>query len=816
MIIPTASRRDIESLLVPHLRAEGDPAAIVVTSEPGFGVTTLLRERIPVHAPEAELISGQWHPSAAVQICVEPADVPSTPAPEHVLRLVIGCQLVNELPAWVLDTGRMGVELFVVGQLRFTELAEYCSARLGGPIDLGSAHELGRMSGFVPAMLAWLLGEVRQQGLLVQVDGVWHLTGDVQPVFDAYMRSYLTSVPKARRMAAHRFALEDPAPAEGLDDEEDITAVGLISMGVMRKRDDGRLQWLVPGVAESVRRLAPETMVQETMTASLESGEPTPQAVRWALHQGLPVDDDHFLKLIDRLLRSRDYRSALHLVRLSLTRKHPAEVVYQDNLLAHYALRGMNDPDEAMVHLREAEAALEHLSDPTRAQYAAQIAALRAEVTGYQKGDVWAGARLLKQTEENAPDSRTAGECAARRIMLLTYTGHPREAMRALDEAQDTVAAAGETLRVRARIAESIQMVACGRSYDAFSHLVKLRQQAEQLEHSDRYLGEELLAAFSAVSLSTDGPAQFPGLLTHLGETGSAPSTPETVGFHYGLASWHWLTGDLDAAYTYGELDAAAAEYSDPAGYQYLLVSLLAATSALRGQNTQAQQRLEQLNRLDVRASGAALGGALAHQAVARLAVDVKGTHKWVATTARDFCEAGLYGWASDVLYAAVRFGDRWAAETLREIAPHLQGRVHALRVQHAEAVVSQDVLVFCRVAEELREAGLVLFAAEAAAAGAALEAKDPASKRRCFTVLHEVLETSPLSSHPRVCAVVDQTTPRLTKREAEVQALIAQGLSNDEIASRLFLSRRTVENHIARLYRKTGRRRRTPARRAQ
>ncbi|WP_150463147.1 LuxR C-terminal-related transcriptional regulator [Nesterenkonia ebinurensis] len=815
MIIPSASRRDIETLLAPLLRAEGDPTAIVVTSDPGFGVTTLLTERVPQHAPGAQIISAQWHHSAAVQICVCPADVPDTPPPAYVLRLVVGCQQVNELPEWVIEDGHMAVELFVVGQLRFTELAEYCSSRLGGSIDLASAHVLGRMSGYVPAMLAWLLGEVRQQGLLVQVEGLWHLTGEVQPVFDAYLRTYLTSVPRARRLAAHRFALEDPAPAENLDDEEEMTATGLISMGVMRKRDDGRLQWLVPGVAESVRRLAPESMVQEVMRASLESGRPTPQAVRWALQQGVPVEDEHFVKLVDRLLRERDYRAALKLVKLSLAKAQPAQILYQDNLLAYEALVGMNDPDEALVHLKDAEAAADQLPSPQREQCRTHTAALRAAAIGFQKGDIRTAVTLLEQAERQAPDEPSAGECAVRRIMLLTYTGNIAEAVQALDSARETVVAAGEALRIRCRIAEAIQMVACGRSYEAFSYLVKLRQRADLVQHSDRAAGEELVAAFSAVALSTDGPAQFTGLITQLGETQNTPSTPETVGFHLGLAFWHWLAGDLDSAHKYAELDAAAAEYGDPAGYYYLLVSLLAATAALRGQDGQAEQRLGQLQCITLRASGTLLGSALADQAVARVVLGVKGTEDWVLETAQSFCESGLYGWASDILYASVRFGGREAAHALIDLEPRLQGHVHALRVQHAQAVVAQDVLAFREVAEQLRKVGLLLFAAEAAALGAKLEAEDPGSRRRCFAIVHELQDLTTLCSHPLLSPLVDDTRPRLTKREVQIQGLIAQGLGNEEIAAKLFLSRRTVENHIASLYRKTGRTRRARSRRS-
>jgi DNA-binding NarL/FixJ family response regulator len=49
-----------------------------------------------------------------------------------------------------------------------------------------------------------------------------------------------------------------------------------------------------------------------------------------------------------------------------------------------------------------------------------------------------------------------------------------------------------------------------------------------------------------------------------------------------------------------------------------------------------------------------------------------------------------------------------------------------------------------------------------------------------------------------------------LTRREAEVLGLLAQGLSNKEIAAELWLSTRTVERHITGLYGKIGVQRRT------
>jgi DNA-binding NarL/FixJ family response regulator len=52
---------------------------------------------------------------------------------------------------------------------------------------------------------------------------------------------------------------------------------------------------------------------------------------------------------------------------------------------------------------------------------------------------------------------------------------------------------------------------------------------------------------------------------------------------------------------------------------------------------------------------------------------------------------------------------------------------------------------------------------------------------------------------------LADEPTERLTSREREVVVLVAQGLTNRQIASELSVSEHTVGNHVGRILKKLG-----------
>jgi len=88
-----------------------------------------------------------------------------------------------------------------------------------------------------------------------------------------------------------------------------------------------------------------------------------------------------------------------------------------------------------------------------------------------------------------------------------------------------------------------------------------------------------------------------------------------------------------------------------------------------------------------------------------------------------------------------------------------------------------------------------LLAAIRAVASGAAVVA--PTITRR---LIERFIGDAPADNRPTI-SVLDV----LTAREREVLSLIARGLSNTEIAGRLFLSEGTVKTHVSRVLAKLG-----------
>lgn len=98
-------------------------------------------------------------------------------------------------------------------------------------------------------------------------------------------------------------------------------------------------------------------------------------------------------------------------------------------------------------------------------------------------------------------------------------------------------------------------------------------------------------------------------------------------------------------------------------------------------------------------------------------------------------------------------------------------------------------------------------------AATRGLSVLDPAVQARLLAApaASPAATTSPAAS-PSSPSSPSPLPDALTKREAEILTLLAQGLTNPEIAERLFLSGHTIKTHINRIFTKTGSRDRMAA----
>lgn len=167
------------------------------------------------------------------------------------------------------------------------------------------------------------------------------------------------------------------------------------------------------------------------------------------------------------------------------------------------------------------------------------------------------------------------------------------------------------------------------------------------------------------------------------------------------------------------------------------------------------------------------------------------------------FCD--LVGEAN-CLYVLVRL-DRVeeVAERLAEVAEASQGDLTATFAAHARAAADQHAEGLADAGERLARMGLNLYASEALVQASDAYRRD-SDQRTAARLLVWASELRALGDEQVSAApVVDAGPVALTRREREIAVLAAQGLASKEIGDRLYISRRTAENHLAKVYDKLG-----------
>jgi ATP/maltotriose-dependent transcriptional regulator MalT len=174
---------------------------------------------------------------------------------------------------------------------------------------------------------------------------------------------------------------------------------------------------------------------------------------------------------------------------------------------------------------------------------------------------------------------------------------------------------------------------------------------------------------------------------------------------------------------------------------------------------------------------------------------------------AGDAAVQGLYWLELVILHEIVRLGGDTAPHVgrIRELADEVQGELAQNIAVHVEALAKKDAESLGAVSGAFEAGGSLLLAAEAATAAADAYRRD-GNQRSATSWARQGAELARRCEGVRTPGLVDAAGPTpLTKREREIALLAAEGLTSREIAEQLFVSVRTIDNHLARVYDKLG-----------
>jgi DNA-binding CsgD family transcriptional regulator len=148
-------------------------------------------------------------------------------------------------------------------------------------------------------------------------------------------------------------------------------------------------------------------------------------------------------------------------------------------------------------------------------------------------------------------------------------------------------------------------------------------------------------------------------------------------------------------------------------------------------------------------------------------------------------------------LQTAAQFGDTGGAGRLAELATQVQGPRAPLSARYAQVLAAADAAALDAVSNDFEAMGDVLAAADAAAQAATLHRrKGHRGSALTSSGRAQLLAKQCGAAVSPALAAASLALP-FTRREHEITRLLSRGLSNREIAAALSLSIRTVEGHV-------------------
>jgi ATP/maltotriose-dependent transcriptional regulator MalT len=683
---------------------------------------------------------------------------------------------------------------------------------LGRPVEGTAVAALWSASAGNVMFLRELVLGARSAGTLVEDGGAWRLTGPLVTTARLLelVQARLAEVDDEGRAALELLALTSTA---GLDDIEAsigratlerLEHGGLITVTIDDRRH--RLTLAHPMYGEVLRAGMPKLRRRRLLVEHAERIEAFGARRRedplciatWRLDATGTADARLLLGAAQLARYSHDLPQVERLARAALAEQLSAPDRDTARLLLGEALHDSGSFDEAEEVL--ATAVAESTDERTRAR----MTAVRGRNLTWgllRPTDALGNVRELRAT---TTDQAVLDELVAHEADILVMSGQPQRALDVLRAGLVTTDARARVLRALPEAMALTLIGQCDRAAEVaalgFSDQESLGEH-EAIWHPSVHLAQCAYALTKSGRLD-EALAVATENAKRTGEDGS-PLGRIWVNINLGVV--HMWAGRVVTAQQYlTEAELLCREYCYR-GLRRITLGSLAMLAAWTGDAAGALAAADDADRQPM------FGYDPANQTPGRAwaavaAGEVSRARDLLAAAALRASASGHYTTEAWLLHDLVRLGAPEQADVrLAELAEICEGDFVRAFADRAHGAVSGEPPPLIAAVDAFESIGAMLFAAEAAAETATLlerrgERRAGASMRARSAALLEACE----GARTPALVAVDAPTP-LTRREREIVVLAAQGLPSKVIADRLFLSARTVDNHLQNAYSKLG-----------